>query len=186
MILFKILSIAIAGLSAPDSTIYIDFDKLDLNAYLKEGKPGIKIEKLDTKGAGKPDTYFVFEDQPDKKRELLMHLFDLNGNGKVDLAKHFSKGKLIKTEADLDLKEGVDVVTEYDPKTGEIIKKTQADGKTNIWRYWHEGKVRLKEMDRNSDKRPDVWVHYRNGKVVKTETDVDFDGKNIRIQNADQ
>ena len=37
-------------------------------------------------------------------------------------------------------------------------------------------------MDRNSDKKPDMWVHYRNGQVVKTEIDVNFDGKNIRVE----
>ena len=83
---------------------------------------------------------------------------------------------------DLDYDGIVDVVSEYDPITGELKKKTQADGTTNIWKYYFKNELRKKEVDdRNSDGKPDMWVYYRNGKVIRTEVDKDFTGKIVRI-----
>ncbi len=166
-------------------SVFVDFSKIQLDAYLQPSHPEMTVESMDTKGDGKNDTHFVFLKSDGDSKVLLKHLFDLNGDQKIDLAKHFEKGKVYKVEADLDFDNKADVVSEYDPKTGELLKKTQSDGKTNIWRYWHEGKLRLKEMDRNSDGKPDIWVHYRSGKVVKTEVDVGFDGKTIKVQKTE-
>jgi hypothetical protein len=76
----------------------------------------------------------------------------------------------------------VDVVSEFDVATGELKRKIQADGNTNIWKYYFRNELRKKEVDRNSDGKPDMWVYYRNGKVLRTEVDQNFDGKIIRIE----
>jgi len=154
---------------------------IKLDEYLTNLPDDEVVEKLNSQGKGNPDIFIIFKKKPDGSRQLVMQLFDLNHDGKIDLAKHFEKGKLVKTEADLDYDGVVDVVTEYDPQTGEVRKKTQADGNTNIWKYYFHNELRKKEVDRNSDGKPDMWVYYRGGKVVRTEIDKNFDGKIVRI-----
>ena len=73
-------------------------------------------------------------------------------------------------------------INDYDIDTGKILKKTLTENDALTWKYWHKGVLRRKEVDRNADGAPDMWVHYRNGKTVKTEIDVNFDGKNIRLE----
>ena len=183
IVLFAMFTVSFSY-AAIDSE-YIDFSKLDLNSYKNVDGEKLTIESADTHGKGKDNVFFVFQMQAsdkDNEKILKYHLFDLNSDGKIDLVKHFNLGKLAKSEADLDFDGKADVVTEFDTNTGQVVKKTENDGKSNIWRYWHKGEMRLKEMDRNSDKKPDVWIHYRSGQVIKTEVDVDFDGKNIRVQ----
>lgn len=154
---------------------------IKLDDYLKNLDPDEVVEKLDSLGKNNPDIFIIFKKKEDGSKQLVMQLFDLNRDGKIDLAKHFEKGKLVKTEMDLDYDGAVDVVSEFDPQTGELRKKIQADGTTNIWKYYFHNELRKKEVDRNSDGKPDMWVYYRNGKVVRTEVDKNFDGKIIRI-----
>jgi len=155
---------------------------IKLDEYLKNIGPGQVLEKMDSQGHGNPDIFVISRKNDDGSKTLIMQLFDLNRDGKIDLVKHFEKGKLIRTEMDLDYDGKVDVVSEYDPQTGELKKKIQADGTTNIWKYYFKNEIRKKEVDRNSDGKPDMWVYYRNGKVIRTEVDKTFDGKIVRIE----
>jgi len=152
-----------------------------LDDYLKNLAPDEIVEKMDSMNKNKPDIFIVFHKNDDGTKMLLMQLFDLNRDGKIDLVKHFQKGKLVRTEVDLDYDGLVDVVSEYDPQSGELKRKIQANGTTNIWKYYFHNELRKKEVDRNSDGKPDMWVYYRNGKVIRTEVDQNFDGKIIRI-----
>lgn len=154
---------------------------IKLDDYMANLQPNEMVEKMDSQGKNQPDIFIVFRKNEDGSRQLVMQLFDINRDGKIDLVKHFEKGKLVKTEIDLDYDGLVDVVTEYDLATGEIKKKTQADGTTNIWKYYLKNELRKKEVDRNSDGKPDMWVYYKNGKVVRTEVDKYFNGKIVRI-----
>jgi hypothetical protein len=154
---------------------------IKLEEYLKNLKDDEVVEKMDSQNKNKPDIFIVFKKNEDGTRQLVMQLFDINRDGKIDLVKHFEKGKLVKTEIDLDYDGYVDVVSEYDPVTGDLKKKIQADGSTNIWKYYFKNELRKKEVDRNSDGKPDMWVYYRNGKVIRTEVDKDFTGKIVRI-----
>jgi hypothetical protein len=153
---------------------------LKLNNYLKDLDPDQVLEKMDSRGKGEPDIFIVYQKGDDGTKRLVMQLFDLNRDGEIDLVKHFEKGKLVKTEADLDFDGFVDAVSEYDPKTGELKKKILADGETNVWKYYVKNELRRKEVDRNSDGKPDMWVYYKNNKIIKTEIDEKFNGKSIR------
>ncbi len=155
---------------------------IKLDDYVKNLKSDQILEKMDSTGKGNPDIFVIFHKNEDGTRTLMMQLFDLNRDQKVDLGKHFEKGKLVRTEADLDFDGKVDVVSEYDSQSSELKKKTQADGDTNIWKYYFHNEIRKKEVDRNADGKADMWVYYRNGKVTRTEVDQNFDGKVIRIE----
>lgn len=156
--------------------------KINLEANLKNLKPDEAVEKMDTTGKGQPDIFIVYRKGEKGLKQLVRQLFDINKDSKIDLIKYFEKGKLVRIEEDNTYEGVVDVVSEYDPLSGELKKKTMADGSTNIWKYYFKNEIRKKEVDRNSDGKPDVWVYYRNGKVIRTEVDKNFDGKIIRIE----
>lgn len=162
---------------------YVDFSKLSLNAYAKVDGTERVVEKIEPQEKDQPVMYVIFKKEKDAagERTLLMQLFDFNRDGKLDLAKHFKRKVVVKTEFDLDYDGKIDVVSNYDDQTGQLLQKVQSDGKTNIWKYWYKGELRRKEIDRNSDKKPDMWVHYRGGSVVKTEVDVNYDGEDVRL-----
>ncbi len=151
--------------------------------YLKNISSNQIVEKMDSQGKGKPDIFIVYDKKENGGRVLSIQLFDLNRDGKIDLVKFYEKGKLVRTESDLDFDGSVDLVTEYDPINGSVKKKIQADSSTNIWTYFSKGEIKRKEIDRNFDGKPDMWVYYRNGKPYRTEVDQTFNGKIVRADN---
>ena len=155
---------------------------IKLQSYLENLGPDQILEKMDSAGKNSPDIFVVFKKSETGAKTLQYQAFDLNRDGKVDLVKTFVNGKMVRTEMDLDYDGVVDVVSDYDPKTGEIVKKTQADANTNIWKYYFKNELRKKELDRNQDGKPDMWVYYRNGKILRTEIDQKFDGHATRVE----
>lgn len=181
-VLFIYVSISNANLADPLKADYIDFSKLSLSQYVDTKRSDWIVEKQKSLEDSKITVAFVFEKKDtDVERKLLMQVFDLNGDNKWDLARHYRNKVLVKLESDLDFDGKVDDVTEYDAKTGKLLKKTVAFGGTNEWRYWFNDELRLKEIDRNNDKKPDMWLHYRKDRIVKTEVDSNFDGKQIKM-----
>lgn len=184
LILFSLVlsSISNANLNDPLKADYIDFSKLSLNQYVDSKRSDWIIERQKSMEDSKLTVVFIFEKKDtDTERRLIMQVFDLNGDSKWDLARHYRNKVLVKIEADLDYDGKVDDVSEYDAKTGKLLKKTVASGSSNEWRYWFNDELRLKEIDRNNDRKPDMWLHYRKGQLVKTEVDSNFDGKQIKI-----
>lgn len=156
--------------------------KIDLKSYVEKVPDDMTLEKMDSEGKGNPDMFTVFKTSDAGQRVLVRQMFDFNRDGKIDLANHFQKGKRVKSEYDLDYDGKIDSISEFNIESGELEKKTQIENNNLIWKYWHKSELRRKEVDRNGDGEPDMWVHYRNGRVVKTEIDVGFDGKNIRLE----
>lgn len=157
--------------------------EIDFKKYSEGLGNDMIVEKMDSTNKGRPDMITVFKKGNNQERILSHQLFDFNRDGKIDMAAHFQKGKRIRTEFDLDYDGKVDSVSEFSLETGELLKKTLVESDTLLWKYWHKGELRRKEVDRNGDGEPDLWVHYRNGRVVKSEIDVNFDGKNIRVES---
>ncbi len=152
--------------------------------YLKSLESYQTVEKADSQNKGKPDIFLVYSKKDGGGRSLLMQLFDLNRDGRIDLVKFYDRDRLARAEADLDFDGKVDLITEYDFVTGEVRRKSQSDGHTNIWTYLSKGKVSRKEIDRNSDGKPDLWVYYKDGKTIKTEIDKNFDGRVVKLEDG--
>jgi hypothetical protein len=181
LFLLFISSAAYANLDKPLKAEFIDFSKIDLNKYIEPKSKEIIVEKLPSQEDPKVTTYFIFEKKiNDIDKRMIMQAFDLDGDGKIDLVKHFQNKTVVREEYSLNHDGKVDEVSEYDPKTGKLLKKTLAFGATNMWKYWFKDELRLVEMDRNNDKKPDMWQHFRKGKIVKTEVDANYDGKQIK------
>ena len=177
------ISFAQASLQTSLKSDYVDFSKIDLNGYLKVDTTQKSVEKIEPQEKDQPNMYVIFQKERDisGERKVLMHLFDLNRDGKIDLVKHFKNKIVIKTESSLNRDGKADVVNNYEEQTGKLVQRIQSDGKTNIWQYFDNlGNLRLKEIDRNGDKKPDMFMHYRNGVVVKKEVDVNYDGADLR------
>tara|TARA_B100001248_G_C27399434_1_gene468766 strand:+ start:8263 stop:8829 length:567 start_codon:yes stop_codon:yes gene_type:complete len=153
---------------------------MDLNYYKKDLKDSKVLESMDSQDEGKPDTFLIYV-MRDGAKILLMHLFDLNRDGKIDVAKHFKNSKMYRTETILDREGKIFAITEYNPDTGNEIKKVTFDHEVMTTRLSYKNQLRREEIDRNLDGKTDMWVHYREGQVVKSEVDEDFDGENIRI-----
>lgn len=155
---------------------------IDFKKYYENLSDDYIIEKMDSLGKGTTDMVSVFLRGDNSERVLVHQLFDINRDGRFDMTNIFQKGKRIRTEFDLDYDGKVDVVSDYNAQTGELERKTLLENNALTWKYWYKNELRRKEIDRNADDRPDMWVHYRNGRVVKTEVDVNYDGKNIRVE----
>lgn len=172
---------AYANLDKPLRADFIDFSRLDLNKYIESKNKDLIVEKMPSQEDPKVMVYFIFEKKiNDVDKRLVRQAFDLDGDGKIDMVKHFQNKIMIKEEFSLNHDGKVDEVSEYDPKTGVLLKKTLAFGATNMWKYWFNNELRLVELDRNNDKKPDMWQHYRKGKLVKTEVDANYNGKQIK------
>jgi hypothetical protein len=158
---------------------------MDLNYYLKNLGKDQTLETMDTQDQGKPDTFIIFK-MVDSNKVLLMHLFDMNRDQKIDVVKHFKDGKVIKTESVLDREGKIFAVTEFDAESGFETSKTMYDQKLLSKKISFKNELRREEFDRNLDGKVDKWIHFRNGKVLKTEIDENFDGKTIKIIAGEQ
>ncbi len=181
--------VSISALAATDSKTESKTDskrnpltQINLKSYIENISDDYALETMDSENKGTPDMYALFKKGANQNRILVTQLFDFNRDGKIDLANHFQKGKKSRAEYDLDFDGKVDTLSEFD-EAGALFKKTLVESGNLLWKYWHNGELRRKEVDRNGDGDPDMWVHYRNGRIVKTEIDVNFDGKNIRLES---
>lgn len=181
-ILFAALTITSLNAWAATDPKKNPLSEINLKSYMENLSDDYTVEKMDSENKGTPDMFAVFKKGTNQNRILVSQLFDFNRDGKIDLANHFQKGKKSRSEYDLDFDGKIDSLNEFD-ETGALFKKTLVESGNLMWKYWHNGELRRKEVDRNGDGAPDMWVHYRNGRVVKTEIDVNFDGKNIRLES---
>lgn len=122
--------------------------------YLLSGKGAhqrrtLLCREVDTNLDGTKDVFRHYDELGQPLRESA----DSNYDGKADTWLHFSGGRVITLEHDLD-----------------------ADGKADEKRQYSEGKLTRVQRDSNRDGKPDVWeVHGKRG-IERMGFDVDFDG----------
>ncbi|MCB0347738.1 MAG: hypothetical protein KDD37_02840 [Bdellovibrionales bacterium] len=182
--LLLLLSFAATPSVVDPLSLAITKQVMDLNYYLKNLGSDQVLETMDTQDQGKPDTFIIFK-TVDNNKVLLMHLFDMNRDQKIDVVKHFKDGKVVKTESILDKEGKVFSITEFDPDTGYETVKTLFDQQMLTKKISFKNELRREEIDRNLDGKVDKWIHFRNGKVLKTEIDENFDGKTIKVIAGD-
>jgi antitoxin component YwqK of YwqJK toxin-antitoxin module len=99
--------------------------------------------EVDTKGNGKPDTSFYYDNDRIAREER-----DESGEGRVTYRATYENGHLAKVEKD-----------------------TNNSGKINLWLYYDTAKdgevVTKEERDLNGDGVPDLWSYYENGRLVR-------------------
>ena len=110
-------------------------------ATSKTGK--LVRREVDTKGNGKPDTSFYYDNDRIAREER-----DESGEGRVTYRAIYENGHLAKVEKD-----------------------TNNSGKINIWLYYDTAKdgevITKEERDLNGDGLVDLWSYYENGRLVR-------------------
>lgn len=179
LIFISVLFFAVSG-SAKKIALYTpDWDKLNLDSYLKDNSASMEIKSLDPNKTGKNTYHIVSNKDEAGNLSLKMHLFDFDGDKKIDLVKHFEGGKLIRSEWNLDRDDKVEAVKLHKPEDGSVYLKVETDGKINIWSHYYKGELRLKEFDRNNDKKADMWYDYRGGKLYRARAAKNFNPKKV-------
>lgn len=168
IILLSMFTSAIAA-SRSYSNPFINFKSIQLNNYLKNIKENEKLKSFMSEGAKQADSYVVTMTDEQGVSFPKMHLFDLNGDGKIDLVKHFEKKVLVKMEVDTDYDNHPDYVLFYNNESGQLEMKVVAENQTNIWSHYYKNELRRKDFDRDNDQKPDMWQYFRNGRMLKTE-----------------
>lgn len=157
-----------------------NWESLNLDSYLTENAQSREIKSLDPNKRGRNTYHIISSLNPNTgEKNLLMHLFDFDADGKIDLAKHFENGILVRSEWNLDRDDKVEAVKYHRGEKAEVYLKVETDGSRNIWSHYFKGELRRQEFDRNQDGKADMWYYFRAGKLFRAQVAKDFDPKKI-------
>lgn len=145
---------------------------------------GEKLHPLDVNADGNPDVWSFSIQEKDAAgapvEKLTRKELDLNGDGKVDVARDYdADGKLTREVLDLDFDARVDQINHYDVK-GQITRKERdldANGKVDLWLFYERGALVRKEHDTNGDGRVELWEEWADGHVDRIGEDLNGDGQ---------
>lgn len=150
----------------------------------REPLAGETLHPLDVNADGNPDVWSFSVKVRDGGGELVDRLtrkeLDLNGDGRVDVAREYDQdGKLTSEAMDLDFDGVVDQLNQYDAKGQITLKQRDLDsnGKVDLWLYYERGALVRKERDANGDGRVEVWEEWQDGHVDRIGEDLDGDGQ---------
>jgi antitoxin component YwqK of YwqJK toxin-antitoxin module len=140
------------------------------------------LKETDVNGDKKPDvwTYTVKATNADGKEyeRLARKDFDINWDGKIDIARQYDEKEQISREAlDLDFDGKVDEVIFYEK--GLVVRKEKdlsASGKPSLWIYYEKNQIVRKERDTNGDGKVDYWEYWEGDQVDRVGEDLDGDG----------
>lgn len=157
-----------------------NWEKLNLDSYLTENVQSREIKSLDPNKRGRNTYHIISSLNPTNgEKTLLMHLFDFDADGKIDLAKHFENGLVVRSEWNLDRDQKVEAIKYHRGDKAEVYLKIENDGSRNIWSHYFKGELRRQEFDRNQDGKADMWYYFRGGKLFRAQAAKDFDPKKI-------
>lgn len=140
------------------------------------------LKETDVNGDKKPDVwaYTVKATNADGKEydRLVRKDFDINWDGKVDIARQYDdKEQISRAALDLDFDGKVDEVIFYEK--GQVVRKERnlsSDGKPSMWIYYEKNQIVRKERDTNGDGKVDYWEYWEGGQVDRIGEDLDGDG----------
>jgi hypothetical protein len=128
---------------------------------------------------GKADLWRYTVLVEDGKERVVRKERDLNGDGRVDMWEAYDQdGNLIKQAFDLDFDGKPDLAITYEK--GQLVKKEFApgfDGMVRTTEYYEEGKLVRKERDTKGDGKIDTWEYFENGELDRIGVDLDGDGQ---------
>ncbi len=115
--------------------------------------------------------------------------YDLNGDGKPDVSKVFSKVAgapgapkkrvLARTDLDVNFDTKVDM-RQFFNQDGVMVREEMDldfDGKTDAVDFYAEGAIVRRESFLNFNEKPSIWKFYEEGRLVRKERDESGDGK---------
>ena len=115
--------------------------------------------------------------------------YDLNGDGKPDVSKVYSKVAgapgapkkrvLARTDLDVNFDAKVDM-RQFFNNDGVMLREEMDldfDGKTDAVDHYLEGAIIRREIFLNFNEKPSIWKFYEEGRLVRKERDESGDGK---------
>ena len=142
-------------------------------------QPGERVTAYDLDHDGKPDLWRYSIIVAEGKERVIRKERDLNGDGRVDMWQAFdADGNLVKEAFDLDFDGKPDLAITYEK--GQLVKKEFApgfDGMVRTTEYYENGKLVRKERDTKGDGKVDTWEYYENGELDRIGVDLDGDGQ---------
>lgn len=147
-------------------------------------RAGERVHPLDVNADGVADvwSFSVTVTGPDGEpvERLVRKQLDLNGDGRIDVAREYDEsGRLVLEAMDLDFDGQLDQVNHYDAK-GKIVRKERdlnSDGRADLWHYFEQGQLVRKERDNNGDGKIDYWEYWEEGAIDRIGEDLDGDGQ---------
>jgi hypothetical protein len=150
-------------------------------ADIPELKPqaGEKVTAYDPSHSGKPNLWRYSIIVGEGQERVIRRERDLNGDGKIDMWEALDEeGNVAKVVYDLDFDGKPDLAVTYEK--GQLVKKEYApgfDGRTRSVAYYEGGKLVRKERDSKGTGKIDVWEYWENGELDRVGYDDDGDGQ---------
>ena len=140
-----------------------------------------RVEERDRDGDGRKETKIYFEDEKIIKMEI-----DENGDGKVDAVVYFKNGVPDTGQRDSDYNGKIDTWIKYDATGAPIVigSDRHGRGKPDYWIYLKNGRIYMREWDRNFDGMPDFRTLEEDHRLIEKLYDDNFDGKFERTVKA--
>jgi hypothetical protein len=142
-------------------------------------QPGEHVAAYDLDHGGKPNLWRYSVLVAEGKERVIRKEWDLNGDGRVDWWQAFdAEGNLVKEAFDLDFDGKPDLAITYEK--GQLVKKEFApgfDGMVRTIEYYEDGKLVRKERDTKGDGKVDTWEYFENGELDRIGVDLDGDGQ---------
>jgi hypothetical protein len=142
-------------------------------------QPGEHVTAYDLDRDGKPDLWRYSILVEEGKERVVRKEYDLNGDGRVDKWEALdADGNVVKEAFDMDFDGKPDLAITYEK--GQLVKKEFApgfDGMVRTTAYYEDGKLVRKERDTKGDGKIDTWEYYENGELDRIGVDLDGDGQ---------
>lgn len=147
-------------------------------------------EQATRAGQMPPSIRRVFEiggEEPQVLRPLLCREIDTNMDGKKDVFRFYSNGRLSEEMADANYDGQVDTWVRF---AGGFVAQLEVDrtgdGEPDEFREYQNGQLRRIRRDTNRDGQPDVWEIYSESRLQRLGVDMDYDGRVDRWSRASE
>jgi hypothetical protein len=141
--------------------------------------PDETVTQLDLGQHGRTDLWIFKHKSPDGKESVVRKERDLNGDGRVDAWEYFdADGNLSRQVYDMDFDGKPDVALYFEKS--QLVRKEYGfgfDGKPHVWNFYEKNKLVRRERDANGDGKVDTWEYWENGEIDRIGVDLDGDGQ---------
>jgi hypothetical protein len=142
-------------------------------------RPGESIREYDLNHDGRIDVWTYSVVGADGQERVVRKEKDLNNDGRVDSWEEFAAdGTLAKLVYDLDFDGKPDVALIFEKD--QLVRKEYAfgfDGVPHTFNYYERGQLVRKERDTTGNGKIDTWEYWENGQVDRIGVDLDGDGQ---------
>jgi hypothetical protein len=142
-------------------------------------RPGETVRELDLDHDGRADVWSFSVKGPDGAPVVVRKEKDLDHDGRIDCWEAYDAGgALARLAYDMDLDGRPDLA--LDLEEGRLVRKQYdfgLDGLPRTVAFYEGASLVRRERDANRDGRVDTWEYWKNGEVERIGVDLDGDGQ---------